>query len=71
MDKRQLVAIAFTCFVAAFSGFSAADAQAQNMGAPDFDADLYNVTAQFLSVAKKGDAVRARALPPPSPQTDP
>jgi len=32
------------------------------MGAPDFDADAYNVTAQFLAVSKKGDAVRARAL---------
>ncbi|MEO8136067.1 MAG: ankyrin repeat domain-containing protein [Betaproteobacteria bacterium] len=37
-------------------------AVAQNMGDKDFDADAYNLNAQLLAVAKRGDSERALAL---------
>ena len=45
------------------AGFSAQPAASQNnMGGNDYDASAYNLNAQLLAAAKRGDAERALGL---------
>ncbi len=55
--KRRAVVLAL-----ALASIAAPAVRAQNMGDANFDPSAYNLNAQLLAVARKGDAVRAAAL---------